>query len=181
MFTQLSPALGPAQRSIRIASLIFHGLILAWLLHAPTPRLLQPSSVALGQNGTSVTRLYWSSQHPDDSSHSSAEAATQRYRHERFSHKLTWRASSKSAKDSQQSLARTEAQDNSQTQTLSALGHGAQAGLPYGTLNSGSYSGDEIRPALPTTTFDPGSTRGNYRFLPAMRSSKLRSTSAARS
>lgn len=52
-------------------------------------------------------------------------------------------------------LARAEAQDNSATQTLSALGHGAQAGLPYGTLRSGSFYGDEIRPALPVTTSDP--------------------------
>jgi periplasmic protein TonB len=55
----------------------------------------------------------------------------------------------------QNPLARTEAEDNSKTQTLSALGHGAQAGPRYGTLNRGSFFGDEIRPALPMTTFDP--------------------------
>ena len=52
-------------------------------------------------------------------------------------------------------MTRAEAADNSETQTLSALGHGAQAGQRYGTLNSGIFSGDEIRPALPTTTSDP--------------------------
>jgi len=51
-------------------------------------------------------------------------------------------------------LARTAAEDDSKTQTLSALGHGAQAGLPYGTLNRGALSGDEVRPALPVATFD---------------------------
>src|SRR5438270_13651370 len=101
MFTQFNPAFGRSQRWIRFASLAFHGVALAWLLHAPTPRLLTPSSVALGQNGTSVTRLYWSTKSPDDSAHSSSEAATQRYRHERFSHKLTWKQALKSAKDSQ--------------------------------------------------------------------------------
>jgi TonB family protein len=155
MFTQFNPTVGRDQRWIRLGSLVFHGLVLAWLLRAPTPRLLTPSSVALGQNGTSVTRLYWSSKNPDDSTQSSAEAATQRYRHERFSHKLTWKAAPKSAKQSQHAVARAETQDNSQTQTLSALGHGAQAGLPYGALNSASLSGDEIRPALPTATSDP--------------------------
>lgn len=155
MFTQLSPAIGRSQHWIRAVSLLAHGLVLAFLLHSPPARLLTATSVALGQNGTSITRLYWSSKNPDDSAHSSAETATQKYRHERFSHKLTWKASSKSAKDSQQALARTEAQDSSQTQTLSALGHGAQAGLPYGALHSGSYSGDEIRPALPSATSDP--------------------------
>ena len=55
----------------------------------------------------------------------------------------------------QNPLARTENDDNSKTQTLSALGHGAQAGLPYGTLNRGQLYGEEIRPALPVTTSDP--------------------------
>jgi TonB family protein len=48
-----------------------------------------------------------------------------------------------------------EQQDKSETQTLSALGHGAQAGLPYGTLSQGQLYGDEIRPALPIATSDP--------------------------
>lgn len=52
-------------------------------------------------------------------------------------------------------LAKVEKEDTSQTQTLSALGHGAQAGLPYGTLNRGQLYGDEIRPALPIQTSDP--------------------------
>jgi TonB family protein len=52
-------------------------------------------------------------------------------------------------------VARAEEQDKSQTQTLSALGHGAQAGLPYGTLRAGQLYGDEIRPALPIMTSDP--------------------------
>jgi TonB family protein len=155
MLTQVNPAFGQAQRWIRFASLALHGAALAWLLHAPTPRLLTPSSVALGQNGTSVTRLYWTSKSPDESAHSSSETATQRYRRERFSHKLTWKQALKSAKDSEPAAVRTEAEDKSQTQTLSALGHGAQAGLPYGALNSSSLSGDEIRPALPTATSDP--------------------------
>ncbi|PYX73964.1 MAG: hypothetical protein DMG78_07615, partial [Acidobacteria bacterium] len=46
-------------------------------------------------------------------------------------------------------------QDKSETQTLSALRHGAQAGLPYGTLTRGQLYGDEIRPALPVATSDP--------------------------
>lgn len=136
--------------------MIIHGLVLAWMIHPAKPQRLTAVSVALGENGTSVTRLYWSSKNPDDSSHSSSDTATQKYRHERYSQKLTWQAHLKSAKNStQQPLAKTESQDNSQTQTLSALGHGAQAGQHYGTLNSGLFQGDEIRPALPTTTSDP--------------------------
>jgi TonB family protein len=158
MFAQLNPVTTRRQRWLGIGSLALHGLLLAWLLHTPNPQLLTAVSVVLGQNGKSVTRLYWPSKSPDDSSQSSSDSATQRYRHQRLSHeKLTWRAPAQPAKLAapQNPLARTETQDNSTTQTLSALGHGAQAGLPYGRLNRGSLSGDEIRPALPVTTSDP--------------------------
>jgi outer membrane biosynthesis protein TonB len=158
MFAQWNPGNPRRQRWLRTASLAVHGLLLAWILHTPNPQLLTANSVAIGQNGASVTRLYWPSKSPDDSSQSSSDRATQRYRHERFSHeKLTWKAPSQPTKlpAPQNTLARTNAEDNSQTQTLSALGHGAQAGLPYGTLSSGPFSGNEIRPALPITTSDP--------------------------
>jgi len=157
MFAQLNPATARRQRWLRTGSLVLHGAALVWLLRAPEPIRLNPSSVALGENGTSVTRLYWSSKNPDDSSHSSSDLATQRYRHERLGQKLTFKTAKQPAKVTapQTPIARTEAGDNSQTQTLSALGHGAQAGQRYGTLSQGSIYGDEVRPALPTATSDP--------------------------
>ncbi len=157
MFVQLNPATASRQRWLRMASLFLHGLLLAWLLHSPEPKLLTAVSVALGQNGTSVTRLYWASKTPDDSSHSSSDLATQRYRRQRLGQKLSWKPPAQLSKvpAPQTPVARAEAEDSSKTQTLSALGHGAQAGLPYGTLNHGSLFGDEIRPALPIATSDP--------------------------
>jgi hypothetical protein len=157
MFAQLNPATARRQRWLRTGSLALHGAALAWLLRSPEPIRLNPSSVALGENGTSVSRLYWSSKNPDDSSHSSSDLATQRYRRERLGHKLTFKAAKQPAKLTapQTPHARAEAEDNSQTQTLSALGHGAQAGQRYGTLSQGSIYGDEVRPALPITTSDP--------------------------
>lgn len=145
------------QRWLRATSVALHFLILAWLLHAPEPQLLNPVSVALGQNGTSVTRLYWSSKHPDDSSHSSSDLATQRYKNQRLGQKLTWKAQPKLAMlpAPETPVAPSEAQDNAKTQTLSALGHGAQAGMTYGTLSRGQLFGDEVRPALPIATSDP--------------------------
>lgn len=158
MFAQVNSGDARPQLWLRIGSVALHGILLAWLLHAPEPQLLTPVSVALGQNGKSVTRLYWPSKTPDDSSRSSSDAATERYRHQRLSHeKLTWKAPSQQAKltTPQNPLARTNAEDDAKTQTLSALGHGAQAGLPYGTLSNGPFAGNEIRPALPVTTSDP--------------------------
>jgi TonB family protein len=157
MFAQLNPATARRQRWLRMASVALHALILAWLLHAPAPQLLNPSSVALGQNGKSVTRLFWSSKSPDDSSHSSSDLATERYKHQRLGQKLTWKAPPKPAplQAPKTRVARAEQQDDAKTQTLSALGHGAQAGMPYGTLRSGQLYGAEVRPALPTATSDP--------------------------
>jgi hypothetical protein len=157
MFVQLNPANARRQRRLLVASCAVHGLLLAWLLRSPEPIRLIPNSLALGQKGRSVTRLYWSSKNPDDSSHSSSDLATQRYRHERLGQKLTWKAPAQLPKlpFPQMPVAQAEAEDNSKTQTLSALGHGAQAGVPYGSLYHGSVTGDEIRPALPTATSDP--------------------------
>src|SRR5579863_2743504 len=156
MFAQLNPATGTRQCQFLIASCALHAMLLAWLLHAPEPLRLNPSSVALGQNGTSVTRLYWSSKSADDSSHSSSDLATKRYRHQRLGEKLTWKASElPKLRAPETPVARAEDADNSKTQTLSALGHGAQAGLSYGTLSRGQLYGDEIRPALPIATSDP--------------------------
>jgi TonB family protein len=158
MFAQLSPVTARRQRWLRMGSLGFHALLLAWLLQTPEPQLLTPFSIAVGQNGKSVTRLYWPSKSPDESSQSSSDKATERYRHQRLSHgKLTWTAPAQPPKLAapQNTLARTSTEDNSQTQTLSAVGHGAQAGAPYGTLSNGLFLGNEIRPALPVATSDP--------------------------
>jgi TonB family protein len=156
MFSQLNPANARRERWFRFASVAVHALALAWLVHSPSPRLLSAASVALGQNGTSVTRLYWSSKAPDDSSHSSSDLATQRYRHQRLGEKLTWKAAPNSKLSlTETPVAKTETADNSKTQTLSAQGHGAQAGQLYGTLMNGPFSGNEIRPALPISTSDP--------------------------
>lgn len=158
MFAQLNPATARRQRWLRMASLAFHALVLAWLLHTPEPQLLTAYSVASGQNGKSITRLYWPSKIPDDSSRSSADAATERYRHQRLSHqKLTWKSPAQPPKPTapRNTLARTNVEDASKTQTLSARGHGAQAGPTYGTLVGGPFFGNEVRPALPIATSDP--------------------------
>ncbi len=157
MFAQLDSATARRQRWVRWGSVALHVAVLAFFLREPEALLLNPVSVAIGRNGTSVTRLYWNSKNPDDSTHSSADSATQRYRHQRLGHeKLTWKAPTQLAKlQPQLPVTRAEAEDKVQTQTLSALGHGAQAGLPYGTLANGQFYGEEIRPALPIQTSDP--------------------------
>src|SRR5258708_13630460 len=99
MFAQPKSETSRRQRKVLAGSLALHGLLFAWLLHAPEPLLLNPTSIALGRNGRVLTQLYWPSQTPDDSSTSSSAHATEGYRHQRRGHdKPTWKRISTSAK-----------------------------------------------------------------------------------
>src|SRR5258708_37738702 len=93
MFAQLNPVTARRQCWLRIGSLAFHGLVLAWLPHTPEPQLLTATSVASWQNGKSVTPLYWPSTSPDDRTQSSSDSPTGRYRHQRLRPaNLPWKA-----------------------------------------------------------------------------------------
>jgi TonB family protein len=158
MFAQLNPSVSTKRRTALAVSLVLHGLLFAWLLHTPEPQLLMPTAVAIGHNGKVVTQLYWPSRSPDDSDTSSADSATQLYRHQRLAHdKLTWKKTASIAKLPSLPLPPQHApsQDDAKTTTLSKLGHGAPAGLPYGSVPGGPVYGNEVRPALPITTADP--------------------------
>jgi hypothetical protein len=156
VFAQLSPATARRQRWLLLGSIAFHGAILALLLREPEAMLLNPVSVALGHNGTSVTRLYWPTKSPDKSKRSSSDSATERYRHQRFGPSpLTFHAPQVAQLRKLLAPAPTEKHDNAPAQTLSAAGHGIQAGLPYGTLTRGRLYGEELVPALPIQTSDP--------------------------
>jgi TonB family protein len=157
MFVQLNPGT-LTQRKVLGGSLALHGLLFAWLLHTPEPQLLTPTSIALGRNGQVVAHLYFPTRSPDDSTTSSSDSATQVYRHQRLGHeKLAWTRTSTPARLPMPPAPVTPnpAEDSSKTATLSKAGHGALAGLPYGSLPGGPVYGDEIRPALPIVTSDP--------------------------
>lgn len=162
MFAQPNSESSRGQRKVLATSLALHGLLLAWLLHSPEPQLLNPTSMVLGHNGRAVAKVFWPTQSPDDSTTSSSDRASEVYRHQRLGHeKLTWKRSSRPAKLPLPSvpLSPSGNEDNAETATLSRSGHGALAGLPYGTLPStlpgGPVYGDEVRPALPVSTADP--------------------------
>jgi TonB family protein len=158
MFTQINAGKLKSPPRALTASLALHALLLAWLLHTPEPRLLNPSSVALGRNGKLLTPIYFPTDSPDGSASSSPSHATEVYRRQRLGHeKLFLKQNAAQAKlpSPQPPLAPSTAEDKAKTATLSNLGHGAPAGLPYGSVPGGPVFGDEIRPALPVTTVDP--------------------------
>jgi hypothetical protein len=153
MFGQINPGSWKQRRVVSV-SLAVHIALLVWILFPPEPLLLNPYSVRIGRNGTAVTRLYWPSRTIDESKGSSPDSATQVYRHQRFVRQhLVWQSATKLSPPPP--LPPSQAKALSETSTISKLGHGAPAGLPYGTLMRGSTFGDEIRPALPIATSDP--------------------------
>jgi TonB family protein len=157
MFAQLHSGTS-TRRRVLAGSLALHGLLFAWLLHTPEPQLLMPSSVAIGHNGKVVAHLYFRTQKPDDSTTSSSDSATEAYRRQRLGHeKLIWKPTPTLAKLPLPAspLIPSGAEDSAKTATLSKLGHGAPAGLSYGSVPGGPVYGDEIRPALPIATADP--------------------------
>jgi TonB family protein len=158
MFEQTNAQGSRQQYGLTSASLVLHGLILVWLLHTPPPLLLTASSVALGRNGGSTTRLYWPTPTPDDSKASSPMNATQVYRRQRLGHeKLIWKNTFQYPKLRlpPTSLSQSGAEDPAKAATLSNLGHGSPSGPSYGMLNRGPAFGEEIRIALPVATADP--------------------------
>ncbi len=157
MFAQLKSGTS-TQHRVLAGSLALHGLLFAWLLHAPEPQLLNANSVAIGHNGKVIARLYFPTPSPDDSATTSSDQASQVYRHQRLGHeKLILKQNPVQARLPlpPTQLTRSGAEDDAKTATLSKLGHGAQAGLPYGSVPGSPVYGDEIRPALPITTSDP--------------------------
>ena len=159
MFGQLSRQGWREQSKLTSVSMAVHALLLCWLLHTPPPQVLALRSMALGRNGKVSTRIYWPVKTPDDSHTSSARSATEVYLHQRLTNeKLSWRQTARTAAKltpPQVSRSRADVPNPSKTETLSRLGHGAPAGLPYSTLNNGPAFGDEVRPALPVATADP--------------------------
>jgi len=59
MFAQLDSIKSNSQRKLLATSLALHALLFAWLLHTPTPPLLNATSVALGHEGKVLTRIYF--------------------------------------------------------------------------------------------------------------------------
>jgi TonB family protein len=134
------------------ASLLAHCLLLAWLLHAPTPKFLAPSALALGEKGGSPTRLYWLADArlggAEDASHVHAK------NHPGAHSRLTWQPPSIEAASGPQ--AEPGAVENEDQTTASGAANPAPpAGTPYGTSAGGALSGDDVRPALPVTASDP--------------------------
>lgn len=135
IFAEISAA-APRRYSLS-GSVLLHALLLAWLLHPPTAVFVSPNSIQHGENGSSITEIYWTQQS------SSAEQRTLEKEH------LTWKAP---AKDKRQKIHEEPVPDRGPEETAITASKVDSAtpsvGSPYGSLTYGAISGLEVRPAI---------------------------------
>jgi protein TonB len=141
-------------RSLSV-SLILHGLFLGFLLHAPAPTVISPSSAQAGENGPTVTQLYWPSQAAANPSLAKAESVAERTRQRKVTEaRLTWNRLNKEKKTSPPDAAPTETKAASDAKSQDSATATPPAGSQYGSLYSGPF-GHEVRPALPVASAEP--------------------------
>jgi TonB family protein len=138
MFKQVHPAAPKRQIAALSGSLALHFLFLGWILHSPVPIFVAPSSVARGQSGSYLTRIYFGGDRG---------VSQERPKH------LTWQRPPKVAKA--HSLEPPLAKLELGNEVASNRPSGPAAGSLYGSLSYGTATGPEIRPALPVVSPDP--------------------------
>src|SRR5450432_2695867 len=153
MFTPLQTG-GRRPRLAMYGSVAGHALLLLWLLHPASPKLVASSFVVNGDHGTYIAHLYWPSQPtpaPTDASAGTAAADSR----QQLNARITWKRRPKAAKASQQELPRPKIGLEDQTSAPGQAAQARPAGSPLGTVLEGPLSGEEVRPALPVISPDP--------------------------
>ena len=139
MFTQLYTGVPKRKATLLSISLTLHLVLLGWLLHSPSPILVAPSAVVRGQSGSSLTRIYFGGDSGVSQEQPKPRLAWQRPPKNTSAHRL------------QPPPAKLEVGN----ETASIRPGGPAAGSLYGSLSYGTFTGPEIRPALPIVSPDP--------------------------
>ena len=139
MYTPVGSGIPGRQAAWLGCSFALHFLLLGIILRSPAPTYLAPSLVTRGEGGSSPTRIYFGGQRgilQDRPSRLVFSEAPP-------SHRTVHRRPSPPAK---------VAVGND---TQATLAEATTVGSPFGSLTDGRSTGFEIRPALPTISFDP--------------------------
>jgi len=158
MFASITPMHPSKQRFAPHVSVIVHCAFLAWILHSPRPIFVAPASVARGDGGTRVTRLYWPGRPLDSGPGEFNLSAPVSLQHRHKEARLEWEQPPKAGKGRKlppPNVARDETARENNT--------GSAAGSSYGSLAQGQLSGAEVRPALPVRGSDPQVYPGELR------------------
>jgi TonB family protein len=153
MFAAPQPATRPYPVAA-LCSVALHGLLLLWLLHPATPKLVASSFVVNGDHGAQIAHLYWPNQRTqtvnDASPGTSGDSAQQQ-----LNAHLVWKRRAKGAKPAKRELPRPKLGSDAETAAPGEAAQARPAGSPLGTVLEGSLTGEEVRPALPVVSPDP--------------------------
>jgi TonB family protein len=136
-------------------SLTLHGLFLAFLVHAPEAKVIAPTSALGGENGSSVTQIYWPSQALAAPAEAKASSAAERNRHRKaIEARLRWHRLENEKKTNPTHAPAEEPSSASNANSKDSPGATPPAGSQYGSLYGGPL-GHEVRPALPVASAEP--------------------------
>jgi TonB family protein len=153
MFTPIQTA-GPKPRLAMYGSVAGHGLLLLWLLHPASPKLVAPSFVVNGDHGAYIARLYWPNQQTQAKADASPGTSAADSR-QQLNALLTWKRRAKVLKAAQRELPHPKIGLDDQTSAPGQAAQARPAGSPLGTVLEGPLTGEEVRPALPVVSPDP--------------------------
>lgn len=153
MFTPIQP--GVRQPSLATyCSVAAHGLLLLWLLHSPSPKLVAPAFVVHGDHGTYIAHLYWPNQRTPGATGASPGTSAVDSR-QQLNSRLTWKRRVKAAKTADHEVPHPKIGLDDQTSAPGQVALARAAGSPLGTVLEGPLTGEEVRPALPVVSPDP--------------------------
>jgi len=144
MFTPLRPNMSRYPVAT-LCSVALHCLILLWLLHAPSPRVVAPSFVVNGDGGTQIAHLYWPDQRTQlvsDVSPGTSDTATR----QQLNAHLTWKQRAKAAKSAKREPPRSQLGSDAESAAPGQAAQARPAGSPLGTVLEGPLTGEEVRP-----------------------------------
>jgi TonB family protein len=153
MFTPIQTVSRQPRRAM-YGSVAAHGLLLLWLLHPASPKLVAPSFVVNGDHGAYIAHLYWPNQPTQAKTNASPGTSAADSRQQLNAH-LTWKRRAKVAKALQRELPRPRIGLDDQTSAPGQAAQARAAGSPLGTVLEGPLTGEEVRPALPVVSPDP--------------------------
>jgi TonB family protein len=153
MFTPIQPGNGQPQLA-KYCSVAAHGLLLLWLLHPASPRLVAPSFVVHGDHGVQIAHLYWPNQPTPGTADVAPGTSAADSRQQLNSH-LTWKRRTRATKVAERELPRPRIGLDDQTSAPGQPAQARAAGSPLGTVLEGPLTGEEVRPALPVVSPDP--------------------------
>ncbi len=126
----------PKRRSLS-ASVGFHCVVLAWLLHSPAAVFVSPSSIQRGENGRALTEVYWTHDMSADEQRTLEKG------------RLTWTTPPKTKQSQHKPEPSPDKGPEDTAISASKVDSATPAvGSPYGSLTYGAVSGLEVRPAV---------------------------------